>query len=264
MAVLSFQATFSATHSRTRRQAGLFLLNFFLWSLSTQAAFPLRFGWKNGLELRYRLTIEGRNTVSLAERTQSSNLHTRLHLTQRVLALGKGGIARLLTRVESGRSRRGKKDSVVMPPRQGTMRMDTRGRLLDGAQMSQGPAPLQLVFPERSLEIGDSWFNSLPPSREIPVPVRVRYTLTGFREEAGLHCVRIALRIESADASALGSPMDLDFHASGAILFAPKEGILVSSKISSDLTLTWRQPGPKAPSPVRARASFDVALEYRP
>lgn len=229
-----------------------------------RAGTQLRFGWRPGLELRYRLTIQGKNSVGLGERTQASTLSTRLHLTQRVLAVGKDGVARVLTRVASGRTRRDKQDSKVLPPRQGTMRMDPRGRILDGSLLEQGPSPLQLIFPDRPLEIGDSWFNSLPPSQEIPVPIKIRYTLTGRQESMGLECIRIGLVIEGARASALEGPMELGFQARGEILFAPREGILVSSDVHSDLGLSWKLPSGEEEQAVHSRSSFDMLLEYRP
>lgn len=224
----------------------------------------LRFGWRAGLELRYRLGIDARTTVDLGERSSSTSLRTSLHLTQRVLAVSPDGAARILTRVESGRTSAEDGPTRVMPPRQGTMRMDDRGNVLDGDLMDAGSAPLQLIFPARALEIGDSWFNALPPSEEIPVPIRVRYTLVGSRQAAGQRCLELALEIDSSPASALESTLHLEVQGTGTVLFAPDPGLLVSSRVSCDLSLRWEQAGSEGGLPARARTSLDMNLEYRP
>jgi hypothetical protein len=224
----------------------------------------LRFGWRSGLELRYRLAMDARTTVTLGERSSTSSLRTSLHLTQRILAVAADGAARILTRVESGRTSSEDGPARVMPPREGTMRMDARGNLLDGSLLEAGVAPLQLVFPARPLAIGDSWYNSLPPSEEIPVPIRVRYTLVRPREESGLSCLELAILVESAAASAVDAPMHLEVRGAGTVLFAPAEGILVSSRVSADLLLGFDQPTAEGLLPARARTSLDMRLEYRP
>lgn len=249
--------------TRTRVRPGLLLLAAYLVPASL-AGQVLRFGWKPGLELRYRLRITGKTTATLGDRHETTELRTRLHLTQRVLAVGADGAARILTRVESGKVQRDQARAEILPPREGSMRMDGRGTMLDGASVATGAAALQLVFPEGPVSVGDSWYNSLPATPEIPVPIRVRYTVLGVAQEEGHRCLRIGVLIESVKAAPVEAPIQMEFEAAGSMLFAPDPGVLLDSLVTADLTVSWLQPGPGGPVPVTTRVAFDMHLSKRP
>lgn len=251
------------TTTRTRVRPG-FLLLAALLAPPLSAGQTLRFGWKAGLELRYRLRITGKTTATLGERHETTELRTRLNLTQRVLAVGADGAARILTRVESGKVVRDQAPAEIMPPREGSMRMDDRGTVLDGAAVTSGAAALQLVFPEGPVSVGDSWYNSLPATEEIPVPIRVRYTVLGVAQEEGYRCLRIGVQIETVKAAPVAAPIQLEFEAAGSMLFAPDPGVLIDSLVTTDMTVAWEQPGPEGPVPVSTRVAFDMHLSKRP
>lgn len=252
------------TPSKTRARPGLLLLGALLLAPAAPAGELLRFGWKPGLELRYHLRITGKTTASMGERHETTELRTRLHLTQRVLAVGADGAARILTRVESGKVQRDQAPSEVMPPREGSMRMDDRGTVLDGSAVATGAAALQLVFPEGPISVGDSWYNSLPATEEIPVPIRVRYTVLGTALEEGYRCLRIGVQIESVKAAPVEAPIAVEFEAAGSMLFAPDLGVLIDSLVTTDMTASWMHPGPEGPVPVSTRVAFDIHLSRRP
>ena len=253
------------TTTRTRVRPGLLLLAaILLGPPPTQAAQVLRFGWKPGLEIQYRLRITGKTTATYGDRHEITELRTRLNLTQRVLAVGADGAARILTRVESGKVQRDQSPAEIMPPREGTMRMDARGTVLDGSAVAAGAAALQLVFPEGPVSVGDSWYNSLPATEEIPAPIRVRYTILGVAQEEGYKCLRIGVQIETVKAAPVEAPIQLEFEAAGSMLFAPDPGILLDSLVTTDMRVAWEQPSPDGPVPVSTRVGFDMHLSKRP
>lgn len=249
---------------RTARvRPGLLLASLAASVSAAGAPSVLRFGWKPGLESKYRLVVDGRTTVTLGGRTDQTEMHSRLHLTQRVLAVKADGSARILTRIESGKTRRGRDRAQVMPPREGTMRMSARGVLLDGSALTAGSSALQLIFPEGPIEVGSRWFNSLPPSDELPVPIHVRYTVLGLVRREGENCAQIAVQIASSKSSAVEAPMRVEFEANGEMIFSLDRGVLLLSEVDSDLLMRWTQPGPDGPRPVATRTSFDMRLELR-
>ncbi len=228
------------------------------------AGLPLRYHFRAGEEANYRLTLASLTAVQLGEATQQSHMQTTLHMTQRVLAVGDDGVARVLTRVDAGRVSMAGSDQKMMPPREATMRMDPRGKILQGEAAGPPLSPLRMVFPVDPIEVGGSWTDGLPPSAEIPVPVQVRYTVIGHETVSGLACARIGVRIQSAEASAIENPLGLKFEAAGEILFAIEKGLLMNAALESDLELTLKRPPELGMEDVRTRIEMDLSLEYLP
>lgn len=236
-----------------------------LLATAARAIEPLRFRFPPGAELRFRLVMEGRTLVFAGERQAEIPLRTTLNLTQRVIAVAPDGVARVLTRIESGKLVQGEGDEGrIIPPREATMRVDPRGRILDGEGAGVNLAQLQLVLPEEPLEVGGSWTSSLPPSQEVPVPIQVRYTVLGSRYEAGQDCVEIGVKMSTARASAVDDSLGLEFEADGTILFAPALGAMVSSRIDSKLEIGFDHAGEEGPVETRARIELGLRLTYRP
>lgn len=234
---------------------------------SSWAARPLRYRFVPGEEARFRLKIVSRTAVQIGERDTETKLTSVLNMTQRTLALAKDGVARVLTRVDSGRVKQGEEGAIsqMMPPRESTMRVDSRGRIIEGEQGSTQLAPLRMVFPEKKVSLGESWTSSLPPSKDVPVPVQVRYTLVKMAKVHDLSCVEIGVRIQSANASRdSDAPLDLSFQAGGVLYFSLEKGMVVRGELESDLEFVFLHPTELGLEPVETHMALDLKLEYRP
>lgn len=252
------------THHLPPRSAVLPLLALLLAPSLRAAPIPLRYTYRAGEAAHYRLSMESRTAVQIGELSQETQLRTVLNLVQRTVAVGEDGIARVLTRVESGQVTDENGSRQMMPPREATMRLNARGAVLDGMMPESRLAPLRMVFPEEGVQIGSSWTASQPPSPEIPVPVQVRYTVVGFREYEERSCIEIQVRIQAAEASAVENPMQMGFQATGAMLFDFKEGLLIRSEIESDLELTLQRPPALGLEDVKTHIETDFSIRYLP
>jgi hypothetical protein len=128
----------------------------------------------------------------------------------------------------------GKEVRVRSADRTTVREMDVKGYRRKVNKQASDFDKLEVILPNYRVKVGESWEYTAPATSDLPVYLTTRYTLTslerdGARELAIIDCKALA------DVAEPTRRLNIRVRATGHILFAYREGILVSSEFNYQL-----------------------------
>ncbi len=109
-----------------------------------------------------------------------------------------------------------------------------------------------IVFPQKTLKVGDSWEDEVEPLVETGIMTNVKYTLTNV--ESGLATIKFEGKVTTDKEKSAG--MEMKGEQSGELTIDTKTGWLNTSKVSQDMDMVINQNGMSIP----AKVSGDVSV----
>lgn len=230
------------------------------------AGVRLRYKGEAGAAAVYKLAVNGQTTVAKGDRQSGRNLGSEVFLTQTIERVLEDGSIQMRTTVSSGAKTVDGQASVS--PAAGRVSFTKLSPL--GAVEVQGqgsaaapPSAMQLVFPDGPVEVGTTWSNTAPPTKEVPVAVETTYKVLGKARVADHDCVRIATRVRSVgEANRPG--VQVKMEASGTIHFSPDEGRLIDSEVKASLEMRFGEEfeGQEAQE-IRVQTNMDARIAWQ-
>lgn len=246
------------------RTLGLALAALVLGS-SAQAGVRLRYKAQPGDKASYQMVMEGNTTVFVAAKQQKTALTTEIFLSQEVKEVLDSGSIAMDTKIESGRIVVNSVPSVI--PNVGQVvrtEMQPNGQILNtqGMQNQLNLNQMQLVFPDKELEVGSSWSSKLAPSLQVPVGLEVTYKIVGFETIKGKSCIKILSEVRSGKKSSIEG-LTLDVSADGTIYFAYDEGLMVKNEVKSQMKMILKRVVNNKPESIITKMNMDMKMEWQ-
>jgi len=199
----------------------------------------LQYTPKPGTTTKYKLEIQGATTVTAMGRSQKTDLETFMALTQKITGVDPKGNVSMETKIDEGTITVNKTPTEL--PVKGQVikvKMAKNGEVLESEGMDQQTnfQQMQIKFPDKPVGVGDSWESAINPNPQLPIPLKVKYTLVGFETVDGFECAKLqsVVTTEQGDAGSI----NLNVRADGKIWFAYKDGIMVKNEVVSKMTMT--------------------------
>jgi len=232
---------------------------------SALAGVQLRYTSQAGNKASYQMVMEGTTTVFVADRRQKTDLTTEIFLTQETSEVSDAGVIGLVTTIDSGRINVNGVSSVIPNVGQRVRtEMQPNGEILNtqGLNANLNLSQMQLVFPDRELEIGSTWSNTIPPSLQVPVGLDVTYKIVGFEKIKGKDCIKILSEVRSGDSSTIEG-LSLDVKADGTIYFAFEEGMMVKNEVKSSMNMILKRVVNDKQQRIITKMSMDMKMEWQ-
>lgn len=190
-----------------------------------------------GTTVKYKMNIQGTTVVTAMQRAQT-NLETAMSLEQKVTGVDKNGNVEMTTTITEGTIT--VNDTPTPLPNIGQIikvKMAKNGEVLESEGMDQGANfnQMQIKFPQKPVGVGDSWDSTISPNPQLPIPLKVKYTVLGFETIDGYECCKLQSSVTS-EAGDTGS-INLNVKADGKIWFAYKNGIMVKNEVTSSMVM---------------------------
>lgn len=216
----------------------IILLSFMLTlSIYAQEAVLLEYKPKPGTTVKYQMNIRGSTVVTAMQKAQKTDLETIMKVEQKVTGVDKNGNIEMTTTILEGTITVNNTPTPL--PAVGQIirvKMAKDGEILESEGMDQGNFnQMQVRFPNKPVKVGDSWNSEIQPNPQLPIPLKVKYTLVGFEKVDGYDCAVLQSNVTS-DQGQAGS-INLNVKADGKIWFAYKEGIMVKNEVTSNMVM---------------------------
>lgn len=233
---------------RARLALSLLCLTMLVAAMPAQA-FRLKYDVAKGDEARYKMLMMGDTKLFVGTRVQETVLTTEMYMTQRVTEVDANtGVITMNTGIDKGTLTVNGIQSPLPYAGQTTQtQMLKNGEIIaDGATAGANFNNAQLVFPDKELQIGDSWQTELPPNDQVPAPMTVKYTILGwerYQTPAGrrFRCLKIQSEVGTDPAKTVQQGLRLKVKAEGTILFNLEKGQLVRNAVDSNLEMILKQ-----------------------
>ncbi|MBI3038563.1 hypothetical protein HYY75_05855 [bacterium] len=118
------------------------------------------------------------------------------------------------------------------------VKMAKNGEILSSEGMDQQTnfQQMQIKFPDNPVGVGDSWETTISPNPQLPIPLKVKYSILGFETVDGFECAKLQSNV-STEQGDTGS-INLSVKADGKIWFAYKAGIMLKNEVASTMLMT--------------------------
>lgn len=216
-----------------------------------------------GDKATYQMIMDGSTTVYVGDRTQKSSLKTEMFLTQFVSAV-KDGVVSLNTKIDSGSINvNGQVSPIPMIGQEVTTDMKPNGEIINTQGFSGIDfKSMQLVFPDRELQINDTWESNLKETSQVPVPLNVTYKVIGLEKIKDQDCVKIASTVRSGKKSAIEG-LSLDVKADGNIYFAYKTGKMMKNEVKSQMNMILKRVVNNEEQRIITKMEMDMRMELQ-
>ena len=215
-----------------------------------------------GDKAAYQMIMEGKTTVFVGDRTQTSAIKTEMFLTQNVAAL-KDEIVTLKTKIDSGTINvNGQPSPIPMIGQEVVTDMRRDGTIVSNSGF-QGLdlKSMQLVFPDKELNVNDSWNSNIPASANVPVDLNVTYTVVGVEKIKDQECVKIASKVRSGKDTQIEG-LTLNVQADGNIYFAYKAGRMMKNDVKSQMNMILKRVVNNQEQRIITKMEMDMRMEY--
>jgi len=198
----------------------------------------LQYSPKPGTTTKYKLEIQGATTVTAMNRAQKTDLETFMALEQKVTGVDAKGNVDMQTTITEGTITVNKTPTQLPVTGQVIkVKMAKNGEVIESEGMDQQTnfQQMQIKFPEKPVGVGEAWESTINPNPQLPIPLKVKYTLVGFETVDGYECAKLQSNVttEQGDAGSI----NLNVKADGKIWFAHKEGIMVKNEVDSNMIM---------------------------
>lgn len=215
----------------------LFLLSVSLTAMAADKVL-LQYNPKPGTTVKYKLEILGATTVTAMGKSQKTDLETMMGLQQKVTGVDAAGNVDMTTTITEGTITVNKTPTQL--PATGQVikvKMAKNGKVIntEGMDNQGNMSQMQITFPDKPQGVGDSWDTVIEPNPQLPIPLKVKYTVVGFEQVDGYDCVKIQSNVTTDQGNA-GS-INLNVKADGKIWFAHKDGIMVKNEVTSTMVM---------------------------
>jgi hypothetical protein len=224
----------------------------------------LEYGSKVGDTSTYHLTMDGNTSVFVGDRNQKTAIRTEMYLTQKVDAF-KEGVIDLMTKIDSGSVNvNGTTSLLPNVGQQVKTSLKKNGEIVSTSGF--GPSinlnQMQLVFPDKELEVGSSWTSVMEPSPAVPVTLNVEYKVLGFEKIRDFDCIKMASSVRSG-AKTTVEGLQLKVQADGSIYYAYKEGKMVKNDVKSTMEMILKRVIDNQPQSIITRMAMDMQMELQ-
>lgn len=229
------------------------------------AGVVLRYRAKEGDKGTYQMIMDGNTTVFVAERQQKTSLNTEIFLDQEVEGVSDAGIISMLTIIKSGRiTVNGVPSTIPNVGQRVRTELNPNGEIksTEGMNQNLNLSQMQMIFPDEPVEIGSTWSNTIEPSLQVPVPLRVRYKIVGFETINDLKCVKILSTVRSGKKSKIEG-LRLDVQADGTIYFAFEKGIIVKNEVNSQMNMILKRVVNNKSESIITKMKMDMKMEWQ-
>jgi hypothetical protein len=140
---------------------------------------------------------------------------------------------------------------IVLDKLGNTVRTDL-GKLEDNPEFARnaGSTAQFIIFPEKTLKVGDSWEDTINPLVETGIITKVKYTLA--KVESGTATLKFEGDVTSIEGNELG--MNMSGKQKGEVKIDLKSGWTDSSEITQDMEMEINQNGMIIPAKVKGTA----------
>ncbi len=253
------------TRAGNRTGAWLLLALALVLPGSSEAGVKLRYKGKPGDKASYQMIMEGHTTVFVADRRQKTDLTTEIFLTQNVDEATESGVLGITTVIDSGRINVNGTTSVIPNVGQKVRtEMHPDGKIVNtqGLNNNLNLSQMQLVFPDKELEVGSSWSNEIPPSLQVPISLNVTYKIVGFETIKGKNCIKVVSEVRSGKEASIEG-LSLEVSADGVIYFAYDEGMMVKNEVKSAMKMVLKRVVNNKPESIITRMNMDMKMEWQ-
>jgi hypothetical protein len=125
----------------------------------------------------------------------------------------------------------GKEVAYTPPDKEAQRLMDVKGYRKTANKGAADFEKIDVILPGTKVKVGDTWNYIAPPTTDLPIFLVTKYTLVGFEKVNGRDVARIEATTHASELEPVRR-LTITFHAKGRILFAHREGILVSSEFN--------------------------------
>jgi hypothetical protein len=236
-----------------------------LGAASAHAGVVLRYKASPGDKASYQMVMEGSTTVFVGDRRQKTDLTTEIFLKQEVDEVADTGVIGLTTIIESGRINVNSVSSVIPNVGQRVKtEMHPNGAIINTVGMNQNLnlSQMQLIFPEKEVEVGSSWSNEIAPSLQVPVPLSVTYKIVGFETIKDFKCIKIVSEVRSGEKSKIEG-LKLDVQADGVIYFAYEKGMMVKNEVKSSMNMILKRVVNNKAESIITKMKMDMKMEWQ-
>lgn len=145
---------------------------------------------------------------------------------------------------------------IVLDKMGNTLRTDL-GKLADNKEFARnaGSSAQFIVFPGKTLKVGDSWEDNISPYVETGILTQAKYTLV--KVESDMVVLNFEGEIISKEGNELG--MKMSGKQKGVIKIDMKSGWNNSSEIDQDMDMEINQNGMSIPAKVKGKASLKTS-----
>jgi hypothetical protein len=209
------------------------------------------------------MVMEGRTTVYVGDRTQTSNIKTEMILTQTVTSF-KDGVIGLKTKIDSGMINvNGQPSPIPNIGQEIATEMRPSGEIVNtqpfgGLDLKQ----MQLVFPRDPQNVGSKWTSVIPPSTQVPVSLHVTYEVVGTERIKDFECVKIKSAVRSGKESQIEG-LSLNVKADGNIYFAYRAGKMVKNDVKSQMDMILKRVINNQEQRIITKMEMDMRMEYQ-
>jgi len=223
----------------------------------------LRYTSKVGDQSTYQVVMNGETSVFVSEKSQKTTMRTEMFLTQKVVDFEKGLIT-LLTSIDSGSLNiNGQQSPLPNIGQKVTSEMKRNGDIVSTSGFNQIDASkMQLVFPEKEVNIGESWTSVIEPNLQVPVPMNVEYKVLSFEKIKGFDCVKIVSTVRSGKKSTIEG-LALDIKADGIIYFAYKEGKYIRNEVKSSMRMILKRVINNQSQSIITKMKMNMKMEHQ-
>ncbi|MFC1742346.1 hypothetical protein ACFL35_00020 [Candidatus Riflebacteria bacterium] len=217
-----------------------FFISFLVINLNLEAAkkIRLRYNLKKGDKAKYNLVINGKTTVSAMKQQQTTDLLTKMKISQNVNNVAKNGKISVQTKILDGSiTVNGQTTKLPAIGQVINMEMLPNGQVVksEGFDNQQNLSQMQIKFPSRPVGIGDSWKSKVVPNPALPIPLNIKYAIVGFQKVMGRSCVIIQSTVTTGKNKEEG--IDLKVRAKGKIFFDYNHGIMVKNQVQTKMNM---------------------------
>ncbi|MBF0503201.1 MAG: hypothetical protein HQM09_23945 [Candidatus Riflebacteria bacterium] len=198
----------------------------------------LQYSPKPGTTTKYKMHLSGNTVVTAMKQTQKTDLETDMSIEQKITGVDKDGNIDMATTITDGTITVNKTPTPL--PGNGQVirvKMAKTGEVKESEGMDNQTnfQNMQIKFPEKPVGIGESWDAVINPNPQLPIPLKVKYTLLGFETVEGYECAKLQSTVttEQGDAGSI----NLNVKAEGKIWFAYKDGIMVKNEVVSNMVM---------------------------
>lgn len=194
----------------------------------------LQYSDKVGETVRYRMTMDSGASEFAGGETKKSTLRSEMVVAQEVVSSA-GGLARVKTRVDSA-SLNADGEDVPVPAVGAVVTADMKrtGEVVRADQFAGLDLKnMQVVFPDKELDVNESWSVTLAPTPAMPVALNVTYTVAALEQLGGEEVVKIRAQVVSDKAQMNQAGFAVEVKSEGEMYFSPRLGRMIKNEMRS-------------------------------
>lgn len=236
-------------------------------AVMAQAPIQLELKQKPGDVNQYGIKMSGKSRVSSGGESHSTSMDINMLMRWKVVKVSLDGTMDVSVTIAEGNSTING-EPVDLPNLGDTklMKISRRGKILsvtpDDPNIDY--KSMQVEFPDKGLEIGDSWTNTVTLGPEYPVPMEAKYTLTGFKTIKGYECAVIESKIKVLPLDE-APEVSINVDAVGRLYFSVKDGKMIRNEVKSlmKMTMPVETAESAGPTEVQMTMSMDMVMELK-